>query len=269
MKNNLKRIKQTCLFIISVVFLVTACDINIDLGNTQPTIAAPTATSEVNISSQGLSIKMNFNGVAQGYTSKAIDAVQESADVPSWDVLPAHTILSLTGYPIQNHLMTPQIFIYPSADLSKYNEGAGEQVNNLNILLQNHKEGRSLPFLPLFNAAQVMHAQVKYLDFINGKGVRFLTQFDQAPLPINNHELFYTFQGLSNDGKYYLAAVLPVNLANLPADERVNEKDMDAYMNNFMANLNATVAMINQQTASAFSPDLGKLDGMMQSIEIK
>jgi hypothetical protein len=269
MKKNIIRIKQACLIIISIVFLITACSITIDLGNPQPTIAAATATSEVKFSSKGLAVSMNINGVAQNYTIESVEAVPESADVPSWGVMPAHTILSLTGYPIQNHLMTPLIFIYPAAELGKYNEGAGLKANNLKTLLQDHKEGKSLPFLPLFNAAQVMHAQMKYLDFKNGKGVRFLTQFDQAPLPINNHELFYTFQGLSNDGKYYVAAILPVNLASLPADERVNEKDMDAYMKNFMANLNATVASLNQQTDSAFSPDLGKLDAMMQSIEIK
>jgi hypothetical protein len=269
MKKSSNRFNHACLILISMVFLTTACNINIDLGNLQPTIAAATATNEVKISSKGLSISMRLNGVAQDYTIESVDAVAESADVPSWGVMPAHTVLALTGYPIQNHLMTPQLFIYPAAELAKFNEGASVKADNLKTLLLDHKEGKSLPFLPLFNAAQVMHAQVKFLDFKNGKGVRFLTQFDQAPLPINNHELFYTFQGLTNDGKYYIAAILPVNLASLSADEKVNEKDMDAYMNNFMANLNATVASLNQQTASAFSPDLVKLDGMIQSIEIK
>ena len=46
-----------------------------------------------------------------------------------------------------------------------------------------------------------MHSQVQYLDFKNGTGVRYLTQFDQGILPINNYELVYTYQGLTSDGK--------------------------------------------------------------------
>ena len=68
-----------------------------------------------------------------------------------------------------------------------------------------------MPFLPLFNAAQVMHTHLQYLDFKNGQGLRYLTEFDQGIIPINNYELIYTYQGLTGDGKYYVAAVLPVN----------------------------------------------------------
>lgn len=40
-----------------------------------------------------------------------------------------------------------------------------------------------MPFLPLFNAQQAMHAHVQYLDFQSGQGLRYLTQYDQAPSP--------------------------------------------------------------------------------------
>jgi hypothetical protein len=268
MKKNINRFNQACLVIFSIAFLVTACSINIDLGNTQPTPAAVTAANGEKNSNQGQSISMNLNGIAQGYTTQSVDAVPESTDVPPWGVMPAHTILTLTGYPIQNHLMTPQIFIYPAAELAKYNEGATQIASQLDQLLKKHTEGKNLPFLPLFNASQVMHAQMKYLEFKNGKGVRFLTQFDQAFLPINNHELIYTFQGLTNDGKYYLAAVLPINLANLPADEKVNGENMETFFNNFQQYLDGIVSNLNQQSASSFTPDLSKLDTMIQSIEL-
>ena len=78
-----------------------------------------------------------------------------------------------------------------------------------------------MPFLPLFNAAQVLHAKVEFMEFRTGKGVQYLTQFDQAPLPINNLELIYTFQGISSDGKYYIAAIFPVNHAGLSDTNQV------------------------------------------------
>jgi len=125
-----------------------------------------------------------------------------------------------------------------------------------------------MPFLPLFNAMQVMHAQVQYMDFKNGSGVRFLTEFDQAPLPINNHELIYTFQGLTSDGKYYVAAILPVTNPGLPANEQVND-EMAAKMSDFPAYMKETVAWLEQQPAASFTPDLAALDKLIQSMEVK
>ena len=127
-----------------------------------------------------------------------------------------------------------------------------------------------MPYLPLYNAAQVMHAQVQYIDFKNGVGVRYLTQFDQAILPINNHELHYTFQGLTADGKYYVAAVLPVNLPVLPEDESVDlNNPPQNFVEDFPKYLSDTVAMLNGQSPGAFTPDLSQLDAMIESIEIK
>ncbi|MEO8354588.1 MAG: hypothetical protein ABI621_01610 [Chloroflexota bacterium] len=45
------------------------------------------------------------------------------------------------------------------------------------------------------------HPLMQVINFQNGRGIRFLTQYAQYPAPINNHELFYHFQGLTNDGK--------------------------------------------------------------------
>ena len=125
-----------------------------------------------------------------------------------------------------------------------------------------------MPFLPMFNAAQVLNAQVEYLDFKNGRGVRFLTQYDQGPLPINSYELFYTFQGLTNDGQYYIAAILPVTHPDLPSTSQVSQQDTSLY-EDFPAYLDQTTDWLNQQPASAFTPDLEKLDAMLQSMEIK
>jgi hypothetical protein len=217
----------------------------------------------------GTSVTVNANGVAQSYAAQMVAAVPASAGGPYWEAMPQYTQLTLTGYPITNHLMQPQIFVYPASDLATANEGAGKVAADLQTLLQNRQAGQKLPFLPLFNASQVMHAQVNYLDFKNGKGVRYLTQFDQGPLPINNHELIYTYQGLTSDGKFYMAAVLPVNLASLPADEKVTGQEPPEFGTDFLKYLDNVAGALNQQPASAFTPDLGRLDALVQSIEIK
>ncbi len=238
----------------------------------QPIEAAPTQTPADN-TEQGAPSKpplltVDVNGVAQDVTSQVVASVPPSTDGPWWEAMPQYTLLTLQGYPITNHLMQPQIFVYPVKDLES-NEVAGKVAQSLQTLLQNQQVDQTLPFLPPYNAAQVMHAQEKFLDFKNGKGVRFLTEYDQAPLPINNHELIYTYQGLTSDGKYYVAAVLPVNLPGLPATENATEALPADFMDNFLKYLADTVDKLNQQPVSAYTPDLSKLDAMMQSIEIK
>jgi len=126
-----------------------------------------------------------------------------------------------------------------------------------------------MPFLPLFNAAQVMHAHRQSLDFKDGKGLRYLTQFDQGPLPINNAELIYTYQGLTGDGKYYVAAVLPVTHPSLPVDAKVTGKEPPEFVSDFPAYLANVVETLNSQAANSFTPDLSQLDAMMSSLEIK
>ena len=97
--------------------------------------------------------------------------------------------MTLQGYPVSDHSMQPQIFIYPAGDLAPANETAGKMAAGLQALLQTRQAGDELPFLPLINAKQVMHPQVQYLDFKNGNGVRFLTQFkgQQVNLQIVQH----------------------------------------------------------------------------------
>ena len=114
-----------------------------------------------------------------------------------------------------------------------------------------------------------MHTQVQYLDFKGGKGLRYLTEFDQAMMPVNNDELFYTYQGLTSDGKYYVAAVLPVNHPSLPLDGKVTGNEPPEFTANFPAYLANTVNGLNSQAANSFTPNLSDLDAMMMSIEIK
>jgi hypothetical protein len=106
----------------------------------------------------------------------------------------------------------------------------------------------------------MIQSQMEYWAFENGMGVRYLTQFSQAEIAVNNHELFYTFQGLSNDGDFYIAAVLPVSHPDLPTDGAVlPDEDWETY-------LNQIEQQIDDYAASSFQPDLGVLDQLIASL---
>jgi hypothetical protein len=265
--------KRLFFTIIFFGLLLTACQPASTATPTAPVqaTAAPTQApvqATPSPAATGKEISIDLSGLAQSMTVETIAAVPAGDDHPYWEAGPEHLQVTLAGYPVNDHLMKAQIFIYPVDKFSEFNQAAGQIAGDLPALLKSHEAVDVMPFLPLFNAMQVMHAQVQYLDFKNGSGVRFLTQFDQAPLPINNYELIYTFQGLTSDGKYYVAAVLPVSQPELPANEKVND-EMAARMSDFPAYLTETVTWLEKQPANSFTPDLAALDGLINSIEVK
>lgn len=240
---------------------------------TDPTAAStPAATLEPTAApardgSPRLSI--DTGSTATGFQTETVAAVSAGSNAPYWEVLPAYTRVTLQGYPVGSHLMQPQIFIYPVEELGKVNEGAGKIAASLQSLLQSPQEIPNMPFLPMFNAAQVMHTHVQYLDFKNGRGLRYLTMFSQGLVPVNNNELIYTYQGLTSDGKYYAAAVLPVNHSSLPLNGKVTGNEPPEFTSDFRAYLANTAGNLNVQAANTFTPDLTLLDAMMSSLEIQ
>jgi hypothetical protein len=165
--------------------------------------------------------------------------------------------------------MQPQIFIYPVNEVVQMNEAAGKVVTQMQTLIQSPQELPDMPFLPLINASQVMHTHVQFLDFKNGKGVRYITEFSQGIVPVNNQGLIFTYQGLTDDGKYYVAVVLPVNHQSLPVDGTITGNEPPEFSSDYQTYLTNTAATLNTQASSTFTPDLTQLDFIIGSMEIK
>jgi hypothetical protein len=233
--------------------------------NLQPTqpLLEPTAT-EAPVTAEG-SITLDYAALAQDVTVETVPAQPASPDAPYWAAGPEYRLLTLQGYPVANSLHKPQIFVYPVAEMASTNEGMARIAADLQALLQTRQPGEILPYLPIYNAGQVMHAQVQFMDFKNGSGVRYLTQHDQGTLPINNYELVYTFQGLTEDGRYYVAAVLPVTHPDLPSSDAV----IPEIVNDFQGYLARTAAMLDGQPADSFMPGLSVLDALISSMEVR
>lgn len=250
-----------------LVLMLPAC-----LPAAPTTSPQPTATQVVPATqpSTGTTagITLDYPVVAQDVTVETVAAQTASEGGPFWDGAPAYRLLTLQGYPVTSHLRKPQIFIFLVADLASANETMGKYAAELKTLLQTRQAGNQLPFLPLSNEGQLIRARMEFVDFKGGQGVHFLTQLAQGMIPINNNELIFVFQGLTSDGKYYIAAILPVTNSELPADATMNEEQIQAF-NDYPVYRSSMVNLLNQQPAGSFTPDLRTLDALIRSIEVK
>ena len=259
--------RKKILLIVIILLITSACQAT----GTQPTITQippvvqtqvvyPTQTS----AAQSNGFTLDYSTVASNVTIELVPAKLDEAQSPFWEIGPKYYRISIEGYASGVSRITPQIIIYSIDELSAANAAAGAIASDLAALLQSGQAEEPMPYLPLNNSSQVLHAQVKFLDFNGGRGVRYLAQFNQGIVPINNQALFYTFQGITSDGKHYIAVQLPVSLPALPSDTNFSEdvSDIPAYMAQ-------TAEMLDQQPANSFTPDLALLDAMMQSIRIQ
>jgi hypothetical protein len=159
------------------------------------------------------------------------------------------------------------VLIYPVEQLVEMNGEAARQVKILRQLLDEKPEtvDGKLPALPLFNAAQMVSAQMDCADFMAGSGVRYVTQYAQAAIPIKNSELIYSFQGLTDDGRFYVAAVLPIVFSRPPES---GSQMFEGYDAAFQVYLDEVASELDAADASHFSSGLSSLDAMMKSLDL-
>lgn len=207
--------------------------------------------------------------VALSVTVSSVAAMTQTEEAPFWSVHPAHVELALNGYAHPATLHQPRIVVYPAAPFAGISEPAAAHIAALEALLRERPDlagvTDTLPLLPLLNARPTVQAQPQYLSFANGSGIRYLTQYDQAANPVSSDALFYTFQGLTNDGAYYVAAIFPVAQADLPATAAESDP---GYADNYQAYQAEVEAALNTAVAASFTPNLDALDSIVQSVEI-
>lgn len=176
-----------------------------------------------------------------------------------------------------------QIRIFQTADFPGYANdsprGFPNQKQSLITLLENGLdparcatplvEDAGLPFLPWVNMKQAFCAQPELIEFSNGKGIRYISWFSQGPNPVLDQQVFYTFQGLSDDGQYYVAALFPVQTGIFPdappACDTCGDADPFAEMT---ALLTEQLTQLNALEAGSFSPSLTMLDNVIRSLSI-
>jgi len=220
------------------------------------------------------------SGVASGASGSEYPSV-DSEDAAWWQKTPGHLQIMLDDYYVlQGKLQQPQIYVYPAQTYAELVPPAFESLHRLNNILGDPDVPSSieqLPAVPFFNAQQIFASNIQVISFQNGKGVRFLTEYAQYAAPVNNHELFYHFQGVTRDGAYYIIAILPVTVPVLaetsdagaalppgaiayPLAEGTNA-DMQGYYT-------AVTDLLNGTSLESFTPTISQLDTLIQSMRV-
>lgn len=152
-----------------------------------------------------------------------------------------------------------QIIVYPLSEYRKLFTKKDQlkefdkRVNNLKLALKAGKTDRDeIAILPSIDACQLFRAQVRFLQFKNGSGVRFVSRYATDVSPTTGRNIFYTFQGLTSDQKYWISVFYPVRTAQLTpsSDDKVSRRLLDAVK------------------PSKFKPDLDVLDALVRSLKI-
>ena len=246
------------------------------------TAAAPPPTSTQPVDGMAVSFQRFSlvlpNGLATNVLTGSVPAVNET-EGPMVNA-PEHVKFEFDNYAIPSTFHDPQILIYPAQEYAAMNDRAAANIAKLQAILNGTAaaDADNLPHISIFNAAQVFAAQIQTVKFANGSGVRYLTEYAQYVATVNNNDMFYCFQGLTSDGKYYILAILPASHPLLaydanpetvipeggipfPGYDNTDASAFDAYYD-------SVVALLNQQAANSFMPALVSLDKLIESITV-
>ena len=232
---------------------------------TSAAISSPTAQKSglpVSYKNISFSVPLELNASASASTKTDVEYPYIN---PSGGPMAEHVVFDLTSYPQQG---TAKIMVFKSSEYAAYGEPVQGAVT---ALIAGQDAAQPLPK----SLAQDFHVQSKPVQFQNGHGVRYLTQVLTSFAPITNQELFYYYQGITNDGAYFVAAIFPVNATFLVADGKKDSPtpsdgvpfnwgtDLD-----FTKYLDAVSQKLNNAVPENYSPSLLLLDKMIGSMQV-
>ncbi len=201
-------------------------------------------------------------------TARKVDAVTDVNNPAT----PRMVLFEFDNYPTISRIK-PRISVFAVQDIKDLGGvTAVKQLQSLDNLIgtQVPNPRGVFPALLTEPANQLIRAGLRYVNFQNGAGIRYLAEYGEQAWPVDTTLLFYTYQGITADGAYYVSAVLPVSHPGLEGDNGFAE--LSANPTTFQANYPAYVdyvqKQLNTEPPNAFTPNLASLDAMMKSLSI-
>lgn len=245
------------------------------------------------VQAQDVSSTVAFKGVGFTYDQAlgtSVNITQVPGEPPSpgvsFNLGPRH--LAFTPYgPRQEDAKVPRpidapgvVRFYRIADLADY-DWASRQLAGLTSLLDerpdldtrtagtNEGSTESLPFVLDGSAGQAIDARAHYVDTPQLAGIAYLTVFRQDVYPFAASDFWYTFQGLSLDGIWYVAVDYTIEAGMFPA--KVSRKDAKR-MNSakrWARYVDQSGETLNAAAPDTFTPPLTSIDALVESITLE
>ena len=148
--------------------------------------------------------------------------------------------------------------------------GMDEYVYELQQILSNKPpldvpDGRTTIPVPFASAIQLMQARLNYISTDNLQGVSFITRYAPTDYKISGDTLKYNFAGLTQDGQFIVFFEYAAHTNLLPVGPPTNAQ-LSAVRENPLNYYKTVVDTLNQGTATDFTPNLDKLDAIINSI---
>ncbi len=207
--------------------------------------------------------------LASALVASKMPKVEDNGMVGPWEIIPEHYQIVPNGYPLTNTFLKPIIHVIPAADYAIMTESALMTQNYLmELMASRDPKPSSLPILPIINAGSVFTARIGYVENEYLHGVEGLTQLAQSYSVINNNELIYTFQGITNDEKYWIGIILPISQNSLPADQSGNPySDLDQLMNQYQTYTSVISDTLTNAPSDSFTPNYADIQKVVESIQ--
>jgi hypothetical protein len=184
-----------------------------------------------------------------------------------WEVAPEHTEISLSGYPLSGTQLTSMIYVYP---IERYTEMQPDTFPGvISDLKQFIDTGNAdvMPYVPFVNAGALIKARVNVYQNDQIQGGSIVTQFAQSWYPINNQMMFYTFQGMTKDGKYYINITMPITQQSMQANgDDIPGGDFEAFGNNYEQYLDTIRPVLNDAAPESFTPNIDLMQKIVEGI---
>ena len=246
---------------------------------------------------------VQFNGVRLSFdpnvvsevTARTVAESLASAEnaAPPDTIYPRHSafeLLDISGAPSKSFIKA-DLHVYAadayerafSAD-SKTAKDVSQTISRLRTLLRSRNPSfrGEMPMVPLLSGYLAFRSHTRLLHFNGGSGFVFITQGQQDEMPINNQNLSYEFQGLTDDGRYLVSAQFPVaapfleyNRDNASYGGKVQPCDCfegpryQRFQREYRAYVQGVKRRIDQFPAQKFEPSLEVYDQVLKSIEIR
>ena len=239
-----------------------------------PTRPAIPTLPPANVTCNELSFYLD-PALGSGYECETVPD-SSSSDIPM-DIFtyPAHIELTIQNYPLTGTQFPPRVWVYP---VNRFNELLPDvlppRVSDLESFIANGTwSSRELPFLPPLPMLQTFFCHETVISFNGGQGVRFITQYNEVSNPIDNRTIFYTFQGLTNDGMVWVAVSLPISSPILPdaVDFPPPPEGYTAenWFQNYDSYVNDVKEALEAQAPGSFFPTINSLDSLVRSITVR